>query len=262
MTICHGIPWCRNGADAHCPFSIEGWWLFFYPLSYLTLTFQVLTERFTIYIVASDQEIVYDHLPQIFCSSQYMDACNKMLLPYVVGFDAVGRLIIVDLSKLPHLLVVGATNSGKTVGVQVLITSIIYSKRPSRVNLILIDVGAVDLLPFEGVPHLSCSIIRDRDRACQALEKLRTEMERCITIRNSDNESFKKLPRLVLVIDETTGRKGYIDIRPAEEISFVYAGKQCLQCLRAYVYCLIGYRLKMRGQHGTCQLNDIMIKWM
>lgn len=38
MTICHGIPWCRNGADDHCPFSIEGWWLFFYPLSYLTLT--------------------------------------------------------------------------------------------------------------------------------------------------------------------------------------------------------------------------------
>ena len=38
MTICHGIPWYRNGADDHCPFSIEGWWLFFYPLSYLTLT--------------------------------------------------------------------------------------------------------------------------------------------------------------------------------------------------------------------------------
>ena len=40
MTICHGIPWYRNGADDHCPFIIEGWWLFFYPLSYLTLTFQ------------------------------------------------------------------------------------------------------------------------------------------------------------------------------------------------------------------------------
>ena len=38
MTICHGIPWYRNGADDHCPFIIEGWWLFFYPLSYLTLT--------------------------------------------------------------------------------------------------------------------------------------------------------------------------------------------------------------------------------
>lgn len=164
--------------------------------------FQTFKQDFTIYIVASDQEIVYDHLPQIFRSPQYMDACNKMLLPYVVGFDAVGRLIIVDLSKLPHLLIAGATNSGKTVGIQALITSIIYSKRPSHVNLILIDVGAADLLPFERVPHLSCPVIRDRNRACQALEKLRTEMERRIAIQSSDIESFKKLPRLVLVIDE------------------------------------------------------------
>ena len=42
MTICHGIPWYRNGADDHCPFIIEGWWLFFYPLSYLTLTKKVI----------------------------------------------------------------------------------------------------------------------------------------------------------------------------------------------------------------------------
>lgn len=163
---------------------------------------QVLTEKFTIYIIASDQEIVYDHLRKILQSGQYTDTCNKMLLPYAVGFDTVGRLIIVDLSKMPHLLIAGATNSGKTVGVQVLIASIIYCKRPSRVNLILIDVGATDLLPFDGVPHLSCPVIRDRNRACQVLEKLRIEMERRITIQSGDNESFKKLPRLVLVIDE------------------------------------------------------------
>ena len=46
MTICHGIPWYRNGADDHCPFIIEGWWLFFYPLSYLTLTKNLLFFRF------------------------------------------------------------------------------------------------------------------------------------------------------------------------------------------------------------------------
>ena len=103
---------------------------------------------------------------------------------------------------MSHLLVAGATNSGKTVGLQEMIASIIYSKRPSRVNLILIDVGASDLLPFEGVPHLSCPVIRERNSACQALEKLRTEMERRINVQSSDNESFKKLPRLVLVIDE------------------------------------------------------------
>ena len=45
MTICHGSPWCRNVADDHCPFSIRGWWVFFYPLSYLTLTEQLLVEH-------------------------------------------------------------------------------------------------------------------------------------------------------------------------------------------------------------------------
>ena len=164
--------------------------------------FQTFKQDFRIYIVASNQEIEYDHLPQILRSPQYMDACQKMFLPYVVGFDAIGRLIIVDLSKLPHLLLAGATNSGKTVGLQALITGIIYSKSPLRVNLILIDVGVADLLPFNGIPHLSCPVIRERDSACQALEKLITEMGRRITIQSSDNESFKKLPRLVLVIDE------------------------------------------------------------
>lgn len=164
--------------------------------------FQVFKQDFRIYIVASNQEILYDHLPQILHSPQYIAACQKMLLPYVVGFDTIGRLIIVDLSKSPHLLIAGATNSGKTVGLQALIIGIIYSKSPSRVNLILIDVGAANLLPFDGTPHLSCPVIRERNSACQALEKIITELERRIAIQSSDNESFKKLPRLVLVIDE------------------------------------------------------------
>lgn len=164
--------------------------------------FQAFKENYTIYIVASDREIVYDHLPQIMCSHQYMEACKKLRLPYVVGFDTIGKLIIVDLSELPHLLVAGTTYSGKSVGLQVLITGIAYSKSPSRVNLILIDVGATNLLPFDKIPHLSCPVIQNRDKACQALEELRTEMGRRIALQNSDNESFKKLPRLVLVIDE------------------------------------------------------------
>lgn len=164
--------------------------------------FQIFTQDFTIYIVASDQEIVYDHLPQILRSPQYMDACKTMLLPYIVGFDAVGRLIIVDLSKLPHLLLAGATNSGKTVGLQSLITGIIYGKTPSQVNLILIDVGATNLMPFDVVPHLSYPVIRDKNVAAQVLAVLKKEMERRIDLQISNKEAFKKLPRLILVIDE------------------------------------------------------------
>ena len=60
MTICHGIPWYRNGADDHCPFIIEGWWLFFYPLSYLTLTLYLtlldnLPNAFVTYMLKFEQ---------------------------------------------------------------------------------------------------------------------------------------------------------------------------------------------------------------
>lgn len=164
--------------------------------------FQVVVEGFNVYIVASDQEVKYPRLPKILDSSAYEGTLEKMKLPYIVGHDTVGEVVIVDLAKFPHLLIGGSTNSGKSVGLRSLITSIAYNKSPSEVNFILIDVGAGDLMIFEGMPHLSCPVMRDLANACNTLSAIKTEMERRNGLEYTDPVEFKQLPRLVLVIDE------------------------------------------------------------
>lgn len=164
--------------------------------------FKVFKHKFTTYIVVSDREPNYPHLPAILSAPDFQEHAKGKILPYIVGFDVLGNPVIVDLAKFPHLLVGGATNSGKSVGLQALISSIIYSRSPDRVSLILIDVGATSLLPFSGLPHLSYPIIRDHSTACQALAALKVEMDRRIELQIINKEGFKKLPRLVIVIDE------------------------------------------------------------
>lgn len=164
--------------------------------------FQVVKQQFNILIIISDKKIEYPHLPKIVQWQGYIENTKTARLPYVVGNDAIGQLIIEDLSVFPHLLVAGASNSGKTVGLRSMITSIAYGRSPNNVNFILIDVGAADLLPFNGIPHLSCPVIRDRDTAYRALAVLMDEMERRIEFQTEDVDHYNKLPRIVLVIDE------------------------------------------------------------
>lgn len=164
--------------------------------------FQVLVEKFTVYIVASNQEVENPRLPKILDNSAYEKTFEKKKLPYIVGHDTMGQVVIVDLVNFPHLLIGGSTNSGKSVGLQSLITSIAYNKSPSEANFILIDIGAGDLMAFEGIPHLSCPVVRDHDTVCNTLTALKDEMERRIKLEYTNADEFKRLPRLVLVIDE------------------------------------------------------------
>lgn len=164
--------------------------------------FYVEKNDFTLYIVASRAKIEYDHLPVLLQKSEYQQVLRRAQLPYIVGYNAWGNIVMDDLAQFPHLLLGGSTNSGKSVGLQALITTIAYSKSPSKVNFILIDVGATDLMPFESLPHLSCPVVRERTVAIQTLAALVLEMERRIELEYADPASFKQLPRLVLVIDE------------------------------------------------------------
>lgn len=164
--------------------------------------FHVVRSNFNLYLIVSRNQPVYDHLPRILNTSSYQEAQKQIGLPYVVGYDVLGGVVLVDLAQFPHLLLGGSTSSGKTVGVQSLIASIAYSKSPSEVNFILIDVGAIDLMTFEGLPHLSHAVIRDRNMARQALSALLAEMERRIELEYADQDQYAALPRLVLVIDE------------------------------------------------------------
>ncbi len=167
--------------------------------------FYVEKFNFTLYLITSRKSFVYNHLPAILYM-QHQKSPKKppkqTRLPYIVGHDVLGRVVVDDLAEFPHLLLGGSTSSGKSVGLQALITSIAYSKSPSRVNFVLIDVGATDLMPFDSLPHLSCPVVRERVTAIHTLTALTAEMERRIELEYTDSISFKQLPRLVVVIDE------------------------------------------------------------
>lgn len=155
-----------------------------------------------IVIIVSFEKIVYPHLPSILSMQEFEENSRNMSLPYVVGYDDFDELVTVDLALLPHLLVAGASNSGKTVGLRNLIISVMYRTSPQFVNFILIDAGASDLTVFNEIPHLSCSVVDNRRYACHVLCLLSEEMERRIKLKTANNGQFAHLPRLVLVIDE------------------------------------------------------------
>lgn len=157
---------------------------------------------FMIYLVMSDKKIEYPHLPLMLMREDLSSKCKNMKLPYVVGHNIFGELLFVDLAEQPHALFGGSTNSGKTVGIKALISSIAFWKSPEEVNLILIDTGANDLVEFGTLPHLSCPIVRERNNAYQVLQALNMELERRIGLEVKNRALYESLPSLVLIMDE------------------------------------------------------------
>lgn len=102
---------------------------------------------------------------------------SSFALPIFLGKDAAGRPMIVDLAKMPHLLVAGATGSGKSVCLNAIIASFLYTRTPEQVKLVLIDPKMVELSQFENAPHLACPVISDMKRAPAILEWAVAKME-------------------------------------------------------------------------------------
>jgi S-DNA-T family DNA segregation ATPase FtsK/SpoIIIE len=134
-------------------------------------------------------------------------------LTFALGRDVSGKAYAVDLAKMPHLLVAGATGSGKSVCVNALITSILMHARPDEVRLILVDLKRVELAPYDGLPHLLQHVIVEPHEAKAALNWAVHQMEERYkllashTVRNiaAYNEKVgpdEHLPYVVLVIDE------------------------------------------------------------
>lgn len=148
---------------------------------------------------------------------------QKMKLPVSLGKDINGENCITDLSKMPHLLIAGSTGSGKSVCVNSFIASILITKRPDEVKIMLIDPKKVELSNYNGVPHLLCPVVTDPKKASIALQNVVKEMENrykifadekvkniggyndLITERmkeNPEDTSLHLMPYMLIIIDE------------------------------------------------------------
>ncbi|WP_282341686.1 DNA translocase FtsK [Pseudomonas sp. PS02288] len=121
-----------------------------------------------------DRQIV--RFSEVLESSEYDDAKSPVTL--ALGHDIGGKPIITDLAKMPHLLVAGTTGSGKSVGVNAMILSILFKSGPKDARLIMIDPKMLELSIYEGIPHLLCPVVTDMKEAANALRWSVAEMER------------------------------------------------------------------------------------
>ena len=157
--------------------------------------------------IVSFREIIEMDLPEY----------TKMAVPVVLGKDILGKAQLIDLVKTPHMLIAGATGSGKSVCVNSLILSILYKRSYKDVKLILVDPKVVELKLYNNIPHLLTPVITEPKKALQALQYCLCEMERRYALLDglgvrdisSYNQRIKerdicteKLPYIVVIIDE------------------------------------------------------------
>jgi len=115
-------------------------------------------------------------LVELLSSTTYNDTASPLSL--ALGKDIAGKPVIVDLARMPHLLVAGTTGSGKSVAVNAMILSLLYKAEPRQVRLILIDPKMLELSVYEGIPHLLAPVVTDMKLAANALHWCVGEMER------------------------------------------------------------------------------------
>ncbi len=141
---------------------------------------------------------------------------SEAKLPLPLGRDVNGQYIVGDLTKMPHLLIAGATGSGKSVCINGIISTLISVKQPDELNLVMIDPKMVELIGYNGVPHLKCPVVTEMDKVVGALRMVLREMNRRydlfkqVGVRNldgyktwaEDEPEAEKLPHMVVIIDE------------------------------------------------------------
>lgn len=152
-------------------------------------------------------------LKEIINSNEFIEKDSK--LPIALGKSISGKPIVSTIDKMPHLLIAGATGSGKSVCINSIIMSILYKASPSDVKLILIDPKVVELSVYNGIPHLAIPVVTDPKKASHALNWAVTEMERRYKIfsdnyvrdiksynKKNVNNTLETLPYIVIIIDE------------------------------------------------------------
>ncbi|MBR6528331.1 MAG: DNA translocase FtsK 4TM domain-containing protein, partial [Lachnospiraceae bacterium] len=152
-------------------------------------------------------------------SDSFKNHPSKMA--FSVGQDISGGMVVTDLAKMPHLLIAGATGSGKSVCINTLIMSILYKAKPEEVRLIMVDPKVVELSVYNGIPHLMIPVVTDPKKAAGALNWAVAEMtdryrkfadwnvrdlkgynEKARAEAEKNGETFTALPQIVIIVDE------------------------------------------------------------
>ena len=155
-------------------------------------------------------------------NNAYKDAVKKSKLSFAVGKDIGGNVVVTDIAKMPHVLIAGATGSGKSVCINTLIMSILYGAKPDEVKMILIDPKVVELSVYNGIPHLMIPVVTDPKKAAGALQwgvaemtdryrkfadfnvrKLGEYNDKVKALKDKgEGEGLAILPQIVIIVDE------------------------------------------------------------
>ncbi|PKM96058.1 MAG: cell division protein FtsK [Firmicutes bacterium HGW-Firmicutes-1] len=165
-------------------------------------------------IEVPNKEVSTVHIKEVIDTIEFMKFPSK--IAFALGKDISGETIIADIARMPHMLISGATGSGKSVCINTLITSILYKANPNEVKLLMIDPKVVELKVYNGIPHLLIPVVTDPKKAAGALYWAVQEMsERYQLFANANvrdlvgynkfteqDEELNKLPQIVIIVDE------------------------------------------------------------
>jgi S-DNA-T family DNA segregation ATPase FtsK/SpoIIIE len=167
--------------------------------------------RGTVAVEVPNAELATVYLREIFVSAEFAE--SKGRLPLALGKDVTGLPVVADLTAMPHLLVAGATGSGKSVGLNAMICSILYKATPADVRFLMIDPKRLELSVYEGIPHLLAPVVTDAKEAAARLrwivgkmderyKALQMKQVRSIEGYNKVVPAEERLPYWVVVVDE------------------------------------------------------------
>ena len=174
----------------------------------------IITGKSAIGIEVPNKTVNTVYIRALIEDERFVDA--KSRLTTCLGMDVSGAPVYLDIAKMPHLLIAGATGMGKSVCINSLLVSLLYKARPEEVKLILIDPKKVELNIYNGIPHLLVPVVFDPKKAAGALHWAVTEMERRFELIESkntrnitqynaavaDDPTKESLPQIVIIIDE------------------------------------------------------------
>jgi DNA segregation ATPase FtsK/SpoIIIE, S-DNA-T family len=154
---------------------------------------------------------------------------HKSKLAVALGLDVSGQPIVADIAKMPHVIIAGATGSGKSVCINAFIDSLLFRTSPQELNLIMVDPKRVELTGYNGIPHLLCPVIVEPEKVLSALKWAMAEMDRRyklfaeVGVRNLEgyNElsGFQAMPYIVIFIDELADIMLYAPVEVEDAIT-------------------------------------------